>query len=155
MAVEEAAGWEEAEGGRPLLSAIVLGLAALVFTGCGLFYYSKPGSGYPEFREASVACARDFGIPSGNGQYAVVSPDLYRRCMRDKGWVREQRVDPGSGWFRGIEDNEPVELATGPRQGEPGGGSGSESRRLICRRTYLEVADWRNNLTKYQECLSQ
>ena len=97
----------------------MLGLA-LLLAGCGLYYYSKPGGSYTDFRTDSIACVRDFGIPSGNREYAVVSPNLYRRCMRDKGWARDQQVAPElSRYFRGVEDSEPVSLSAGPPQPDP------------------------------------
>ena len=102
-----------------LLSIALVVTAALV-AGCGKYYYGKPAATYADFRTDSIACARDVGIPSGNGQYAAVSPDLFRRCMLAKGWDREQRLEPDPHrWFRGVEDNEPIDLAAGPRQPDP------------------------------------
>jgi hypothetical protein len=76
--------------------------------------------------------------------------------MVAKGWEREQRVEPDPyRWFRGVEDNEPIDLAAGPRQPEVGTGSRSTSRQLVCRQTYLQDPNWRNNLGAYQECLNR
>jgi len=79
-----------ARGGALLL------LAAVLLTGCARYYYGKPAGTYADSRTDSIACARDFGIASGNGEYAVVSPDLFRRCMLTKGWERGggQAPDP-------------------------------------------------------------
>jgi hypothetical protein len=33
-----------------------------------------------------------------------VIEDNYRQCLRDRGWQREQKLDPAPiGWYRGIE----------------------------------------------------
>ena len=128
-------------------------LTALAITGCGKYYYSKPSTDYADFREDSHACASDFGIKSGNGQYVVVSPDLFRRCMLSKGWQREKRVEPGSGWYRGVEDSDPVSLADGPRQPNPTSQRGSQ---IFCRARHLDNrGDWRERLPAYRECLGR
>jgi hypothetical protein len=96
------------------ISAIARKAAAVLMilaagTGCARYYYGKPAGTYDEFRTDSIACARDFGIQSGNGEYAAVTPNLFRRCMLTKGWERDKRFEPvGPGQFRGVEDNEPV-----------------------------------------------
>jgi hypothetical protein len=95
-------------------AALLLILAA--GTGCARYYYGKPAGTYADFRTDSIACARDFGIASGNSECAAVSPDLYRRCMLAKGWEREAARARGAGQFRGVEDSEPVSLVAGPPQ---------------------------------------
>jgi hypothetical protein len=129
-------------------------------TGCARYYYGKSAGTYADFLTDSIACARDFGIASGNGQYAAVSPDFYRRCMLAKGWEREKRLEPVEvGQFRGVEDNEPVSLAVGPAQPvEPdalprGTGKGAQ---MQCWRRYIENrSDWRERIPAYRECVGQ
>jgi len=136
--------------------AVIVVTAVLLLPGCAKYYYGKPAGTYSDFRDDSIACARDVGIPSGNGQYAAVSPNLYRRCMVAKGWEREKRVEPDPyRWFRDVEDNDPIDLAAGPQQPSGSSGPASASRTIICRQTYLENTggDWRNRLPQYQECL--
>ncbi len=101
-------------------------LSALALTGCGRYYYGKPGT-FPaipmDFRINSTACIRDVGVPSGNGQCALVAKEPYRRCMLARGWTREEKIEPGNGWL-------------------------SASRQFACRRTYLQDLDWRSNMHK-------
>jgi hypothetical protein len=75
---------------RTMIAVVAL---ALVCAGCGLFYYGKPGAGAADFRADSTACINDFGIPSKNGQIALVAKEPYKRCMLAKGWTREQRIN--------------------------------------------------------------
>jgi len=75
---------------------LVVVTAALVLSGCGRYYYGKPVGTYSDFRDDSLVCARDVGIPSGNGQYAAISPTS-RRCMLTKGWEREKTRRIASG----------------------------------------------------------
>ena len=143
-----------ARGGALLL------LAAVLLTGCARYYYGKPAGTYADFRTDSIACARDFGIASGNGEYAAVSPDLFRRCMLTKGWERDKRFEPvGPGQFRGVEDNEPVSLVAGPSQPSDenaaprGTGTGAQ---MQCWRRYIENrSDWRERIPAYRECLGR
>ena len=67
---------------------LVVVIAVVLVAGCAKYDYGKPAGTYADFRDDSIACARNVGIPSGSGQYAAVSPDLYRRCMVAKGWAR-------------------------------------------------------------------
>jgi hypothetical protein len=137
-----------ARGGIAMRLGIVL-LGIFFLTSCGKFYYGgKPGG---DFHADSSACIADVGIPSGNKQYALVAKEPYKRCMLAKGWTREQRGET-AGWFRGIEeDQQVVDLATGPKQPEPSANTGSE---IFCRARHLDNrGDWRDRLPAYRECL--
>jgi hypothetical protein len=92
-------------------------IAAMILTGCGNYYYAKPGTAWADFSGDSIACTREFGTALPDQQRAVVEPEAYQGCMTARGWVRERRADPaGAGWFRGVEDREPVSLVQGPAQ---------------------------------------
>lgn len=90
---------------------------ALLLTGCARYFYAKPNASRGDFRIDSVACARDVGVVSGNGQYARVMREPFQRCMIAKGWTREKKMEPVEyGWFRGVEDDDAVDLQEGPTQ---------------------------------------
>jgi hypothetical protein len=132
-------------------------LCAVLLTGCGRYYYSKPSATYSDFQADGVACARDVGIPSGNGQYAAVSPDLFRRCMAGKGWDREQKVEPEpTRWFRGVEGNEPIDLTAGPEQPSSTWRSPAYPNRYqACRDTWLDRSGRQDRVEQYRNCLRQ
>ena len=76
--------------------AVVL-LAAL--SGCGRHFWNKPGAALEEFNRDSAACAKD-----ASPQYGILLDDVYRACLRARGWTRAQQLEPPpAGWYRGIE----------------------------------------------------
>ena len=96
------------------LSGVVI-LLFMMLTGCARYYYSKPGAGYDFFSADHSACVSEVGIPSGNRQHALVSPEGYRRCMVARGWVREKQAEPVEpGWFRGIEREKVLDFDAPP-----------------------------------------
>jgi hypothetical protein len=107
-------------------------LAILISTGCGKHYWGKEGATAEEFARDSGACARENALyMSGPKDYGIVMEDRYRACLRSRGWVRAQHHEPPSGWFRGIEGDEPVKFdapvpstAPGPRSSLPAGPPG-------------------------------
>jgi hypothetical protein len=96
-------------------------ITVLLLAGCAKYYYGKPPLGSrTDFQNDSVACARDVGVLSGNGQYARVTREPFQRCMQARGWAREKKLEPVDyGWFRGVEDDEMVDLTVGPPQPDP------------------------------------
>jgi hypothetical protein len=73
---------------------IVVGLS-----GCGLHYWGKTGASQDEFNRDSAACAKE-----ASPQYGIFVEDIYRRCLRERGWARAQhQAPPPPGWYRGIE----------------------------------------------------
>jgi len=133
---------------------LVVVIAVVLVAGCARYYYGKPAGSYSDFRDDSIACARDVGIASGNGQYAAVSPHLFRRCMVAKGWEREKQIEPDQNrWFRGVESDEPIDLVVGPKQPETAASAGSE---IFCRARHLDGrSDWRDRLPAYRECVGR
>jgi hypothetical protein len=136
--------------------AVFVGLALLVLlTGCGKYYYTRADVGAASFEADSRACIRDVGIPSPNGRYALVTREAFQPCMEQRGWSREKKIEPGYGWYRGVEDDEVIDIEAGVAQPSAGAGRGSLSRQLMCRRTYLSGPDWRQRLPDYRACLSE
>jgi hypothetical protein len=80
---------------------VAVGLALLVATlgGCGRHYWSKAGGSADDFNRDSAACAKE-----ASPQYGILIQDVYRGCLRARGWTRAQQLEPvPAGWFRGIE----------------------------------------------------
>ena len=99
---------------RTLLWSAVL----LVLTGCGKHYWNKPGASFDDFSQDSVGCAREHAMYANSERtYGIVHLDMYRACLRQQGWSRAQQQEPVPyGWFRGIEDDDPVRLDAVPPQ---------------------------------------
>jgi hypothetical protein len=78
-------------------------LAAVTLTGCGLFYWSKPGSTAEDFNRDSGECAKE----AASNQAAVQSGDIFKQmyfaCLNTRGYARAQTTDRGPGHYRGIE----------------------------------------------------
>lgn len=80
-----------------LLVILLLSLAGL--SGCGRHYWSKSGGSADEFNRDSAACAKE-----ASPQYGILIQDVYRGCLRARGWTRAQQIEPvPTGWYRGIE----------------------------------------------------
>lgn len=76
---------------------------AISLAGCGQFYWGKPGGTSDDFVRDNTACALEASKRPGGQVVKEVFENAYRQCLRDRGYVREQKVDPGPGWHRGIE----------------------------------------------------
>jgi hypothetical protein len=145
---------------RRRTSTLAWVLGALALAGCGRFYYTRPGATptLSDFDADSRACIRDVGVPSGNGQYALVAKEPYQRCMLARGWTREQKVEPVEpGWYRGVESDGVVGLAEGVRQPNPSAaGPADATKRVFCYRRHLELrSDRRDRLADYEKCLRE
>jgi len=57
-------------------------------------------------------------LPAGKGSnkdYGIVIADLYKNCLKARGWNRAQQFEPApAGWFRGIEEDGPMRLEASP-----------------------------------------
>jgi hypothetical protein len=74
-------------------------LAAAIGGGCGRHYWSRPGATLDDFNRDSADCAKQ-----SSPAYGIVVEDAYRSCLRARGWIREQQLEPvPGGWYRGIE----------------------------------------------------
>ena len=68
-------------------------------SGCGRYYWSRPGGTLEDFNRDSAACAKE-----ASPAYGIVIEDSYRKCLSSRGWIRAQQQDPPpSNWYRGIE----------------------------------------------------
>jgi hypothetical protein len=102
----------------PVRYPVIWVVVALLVVGCGKHYWSKPGAGFADFSHDSTACARENALySSADRNYGIVRLELYRACLKGRGWARAQHVEPiAGGWFRGIEDDDVVRLDAPPPQ---------------------------------------
>jgi hypothetical protein len=102
---------------RTAITVTVTTVLVLV-TGCGKHYWNKPGGSLDDFSHDSGTCAREHAMyANAERTYGIVHLDMYRACLRQQGWIRAQQQEPVPyGWFRGIEDDDPVRLDAVPAQ---------------------------------------
>ena len=61
----------------------------LLLVGCGKHYWSKPGAADSDFNRDSLECARENSVQmTPNKDYGLVIADLYRMCLKARGWNR-------------------------------------------------------------------
>jgi hypothetical protein len=91
-------------------------MAGLLLVSCGKHYWSKPGAGPADFQRESGECARENAVQtSANKDYGIVIADLYKGCLKARGWQRAQQFEPPpAGWFRGIEEDGLMRLEAPP-----------------------------------------
>ena len=52
---------------------------------------------------------------STSKDYGIVIADMYKGCLKSRGWIRGQQFEPPpAGWFRGIEDDGPMRFESPP-----------------------------------------
>lgn len=90
---------------------------ALTLLGCGKHYWGKPGAILADFSSDHYDCVAKVAMPGHDKAYGLVPQKLYRACLKAHGWERKQHVEPvPAGWFRGIEDEDVVNLQLLPPQ---------------------------------------
>jgi hypothetical protein len=89
---------------RAILGAVGAALAAVSLSGCTAFYWSRPGTTPDQFTKDNQDCAKEAApTPSAVG-YGIIIQDVYRACLRARGYVRSKEYQPVSaGFYRGIE----------------------------------------------------
>src|SRR5690349_20002329 len=99
-------------------SLLALTAIVLVFGGCQL-YWRKPGvEDVNAFAPDHHACIKTAGVPAQSENTVLVNVDLYRACLKDRGWHRETggTFSNAPGYFRGQENEGPVRLGELPKQ---------------------------------------
>jgi hypothetical protein len=88
----------------------VLVVVGLLLVGCGKHYWGKAGAAPEDFQRESMECARENSVQmTSNKDYGIVIADLYKMCLRSRGWSRAQQLEPPpAGWYRGIEEDGPM-----------------------------------------------
>lgn len=74
--------------------------ALLLSAGCGVHYWQRPGADVQDFRQDSQGCVTDAKVLRLN----IEPEQIYRACMRARGWQRVQPGVPERNQFRGPED---------------------------------------------------
>jgi hypothetical protein len=94
---------------------LTVGIGPLL-VGCGKHYWNKPGAGPTDFKRDNAECARENSVQmAANKDYGIVIADLYKMCLKSRGWSRAQQLDPPpDGWFRGIEEDGPMRFEASP-----------------------------------------
>ncbi len=73
-------------------------------SGCGRYFWSKPGSTAEQFRVDSLECAREASPTPVARKLGMVVDELYRACLTARGYTREKQYEPvPPGHYRGIE----------------------------------------------------
>ena len=77
----------------------LLGILVLVTSllGCAQYYWSRPSGSGNDFVRESLECARQAAPNPVVAQYGIVGEEVYRGCLRAKGWVREKQLGPAAG----------------------------------------------------------
>ena len=93
----------------PLRFGLSVGIG-LLLVGCGKHYWNKASAGPSDFNKESAECARENSVQmTANKDYGIVIADLYKMCLKSRGWNRAQQFEPPpAGWFRGIEEDGPM-----------------------------------------------
>jgi hypothetical protein len=101
---------------RRLVAGLGLALSAVALAGCQL-YWIKRGATTEAFTADHQACVQTAAVPHLNDQ-VLVNLDLYRACLRARGWQREtgSTFENPPGYFRGQENEGPVRLGDVPKQ---------------------------------------
>jgi hypothetical protein len=86
------------------LAVACAALAAVSLSGCTAFYWSRPGSTPDQFTKDNQECAKEAApTPSAVG-YGIIIQDVYRACLKARGYVRSKEYQPVSAnFYRGIE----------------------------------------------------
>jgi hypothetical protein len=89
----------------------------VLLAGCQL-YWIKPGADMAAFTGDHQGCVKTAGVPVGDGTRVLVNLDLYRACLRTRGWQRETGSSFGNpkGYYRGQENEGPIALTDVPEQ---------------------------------------
>jgi len=105
---------------RPFRFGVALAIG-LLLVGCGKHYWNKPGAADSDFNKDSMDCARENSVQmTPNKDYGRVIADLYKMCLRARGWNRAQQLEPvPAGWYRGIEEDGPMKFSPPSSTPEP------------------------------------
>lgn len=92
---------------------------AFLVAGCQL-YWTRPGGALQvgTFDADHRDCVKAAGRPISNDDRLLVNLDLYRACLRSRGWVRvtgSKAANP-PGYMRGLENEGPVRPEDVPQQ---------------------------------------
>lgn len=99
---------------RPAGRSILAGIALLVSAGCGVHYWQRPGADVQDFQQDSQSCVTEAKVP----RLGIEPEQMYRVCMRSRGWQRVQTGVPERNQFRGPEDVADFANLPSPTEGQ-------------------------------------
>lgn len=103
-------------------------VVALLSAGCGVHYWQRPGAGLPAFEQDSQSC-----IDEARAAPVGFEPEqMYRGCMRARGWVRVKPGVPEANQFRGPEDAADFDNPPSPTAGH-GSAHSDSTTAVACR----------------------
>ena len=94
----------------PILAPIALLLSA----GCGVHYWQRQGADVQDFQQDSRGCVTEAKVP----RLGIEPEQMYRVCMRARGWERVQAGVPEKNQFRGPEDVADFDSPPSPTDGQ-------------------------------------
>src|SRR5262245_52873350 len=65
-------------------------LVCVSLTGCGLFYWVKPGASLEDFNRDNTDCIAQTSPSPEAARYGLVVQEAYRACLRARSWPRER-----------------------------------------------------------------
>ena len=102
--------------------------ALLLSVGCGVHYWQRPGADVQDFQEDSQGYVTDVKVP----RFSIEPEQIFRACMRARGWQRVQAGVPERNQFRGPEDVADFDNPPAPTTGH-GGAHRDTSTDIACR----------------------
>jgi hypothetical protein len=96
--------------GWPVLVSVVL----LSTVGCGAHYWQRQGAVVQDFQQDSQLCVSEAKAPRLN----IEPEQMYRACMRARGWQRVKAGVPERDQFRGPEDVADFDNPPSPTAGQ-------------------------------------
>jgi hypothetical protein len=96
--------------GRSILAAAAL----LALAGCGVHYWQRPGADVQDFQQDSRGCVAEAKVP----RLGIEPEQMYRVCMRARGWQRIQTGVPEGNQFRGPEEVSDFDNPPAPTEGQ-------------------------------------
>jgi hypothetical protein len=106
---------------KKILGGVTAVFLALLLAGCTKHYWESQGRGVEAFTADSSACIEDAmakdRAAAVAGLQSAGRDQIYRRCMRERGWKRVETPVALDHQFRGPEDDEQFVLPPSPLAG--------------------------------------
>ena len=99
---------------RPAGGSILAATALLTSAGCGVHYWQRPGADVQDFENDSGSCIAEAKVP----RLGIAPEQMYRVCMRARGWERVQTGVPERNQFRSPEEVADFAKPPSPTEGQ-------------------------------------
>jgi len=107
---------------------ILVALALFLSVGCGVHYWQRQGANVQDFERDRNGCVTEAKVPRLNFE----PEQLYRACMRARGWQRVQVGVPEPNQFRGPEEVAEFDNPPSPTAGQ-GAAHNDATTEVACR----------------------